>query len=852
VKDDLLDWVPLFADLSAPEKATLAAGFVERHCEEGTVLLKAGEPGDTLYLLVQGFVGLTTPGGQSLATLGPNSLIGEAALFRNTVQDVNVTALSALELWELTDSRLREILHSHPAIGLRLRQKLGSLPVQMKEYLLRQLGRAPALAGLPAQPLHALAAAMTLHEVKAGDLLARAGEVPVGFLLLESGEAELQFPGKSAKSRRGERVQPGVLIGALSLLVAKPYVYNAVAIQECLVWQAPAEEFRAIAVQHPALRRTLARHESSPLSEADQRQAQSQLARLPLWAELPQEARQAIAAALTLHHVAAGERIYTAGQASDALYLIEEGEVALSAESIGGLVEESARIRPGGFFGERAMFCGQPRGEDATALRHTNLWVLNLADLHDLAGRYPAIGNALEKGAAAYRTSETPDAQTSAIRQMALFAELTQPELQHIAACLHPVRLAAGALIYPPGSPGETLYLLKSGQVRIQPPAGGSWLVGPGEAFGERALLHNQPHNAGAVAESDVELWTLNKDDFTKLTTRYPSLAINLSRLLSQRLAQRADETRRLAVEAAYAPERRQHARMPVWAASRAWFANLTVVGKLRTAGLLVVVLWGIGSGVILALNSLRGNASAAGGLDVRSAIRAVQSMGSYELALQDKELAQALALADRLAPTAQPPTPPPSATPTPLPTATPTNTPLPTSTPTKTATPVVVRQAVQQPAAPPTPEPQVQVAAQPPRAWDARLDRLGAVVEEPNVPSGQPYWRLVEARWQDEQESGGKHHIYVEVIDENGNRIVGQPVTVSWADGSFTAATEDKAPPDYAYNYQMYATGNAYHVKVEGLPSEILHGAGLGDLERPRWSIHTSYLLTFQRTTKP
>jgi hypothetical protein len=139
-----------------------------------------------------------------------------------------------------------------------------------------------------------------------------------------------------------------------------------------------------------------------------------------------------------------------------------------------------------------------------------------------------------------------------------------------------------------------------------------------------------------------------------------------------------------------------------------------------------------------------------------------------------------------------------------------------------------------------------------PPRAWDQRLSQLGVRVEEANVESGQEYWRLVEAIWWDEKEAGGKHHIYVELLDENGNRIVGHPVTVYWSDGSYTGPTEDKAWPDYGFNYQMYAAGNAYNVKVEGLPSDQLIGAGMGDLERPRYGIHVAFLLTYQRTTKP
>lgn len=48
-----------------------------------------------------------------------------------------------------------------------------------------------------------------------------------------------------------------------------------------------------------------------------------------------------------------------------------------------------------------------------------------------------------------------------------------------------------------------------------------------------------------------------------------------------------------------------------------------------------------------------------------------------------------------------------------------------------------------------------------------------------------------------------------------------------------------------------MYAAGYAYNVKVDGLSSDILHGAGMGDVQERFKGIHTSYYLTFQRATR-
>ena len=132
---------------------------------------------------------------------------------------------------------------------------------------------------------------------------------------------------------------------------------------------------------------------------------------------------------------------------------------------------------------------------------------------------------------------------------------------------------------------------------------------------------------------------------------------------------------------------------------------------------------------------------------------------------------------------------------------------------------------------------------------WDSRLDALGVTVERTNAAG--TYWRLVRALWQDEQQAGGTHNIYVDVLDEAGRRLIGQPVTVLWADGKSTGNTDTKPEAEYPFNFPMYAAGTAYSVRVEGLPSDIVHGAGMGSIEARTKGIHSSYLFTFQRTTQ-
>lgn len=91
------------------------------------------------------------------------------------------------------------------------------------------------------------------------------------------------------------------------------------------------------------------------------------------------------------------------------------------------------------------------------------------------------------------------------LRQTTLFAELPDDVLQALAARLGKRTFARGMVLFHKGSPGQQLYLIESGQVRIfvLGDAGAEITLnihGPGECFGELALLDGGPRSADAVA----------------------------------------------------------------------------------------------------------------------------------------------------------------------------------------------------------------------------------------------------------------------------------------------------------------------------------------------------------------
>lgn len=888
MKVESLRALPVFHGLAEDEVDIIANEFVPNQYENGAKIFETGDQGNALYLIEHGFIQLQMASHHTLATLGPGTLLGEETLFRGTQQEINAVAASELTLLELLDRKLREIFLQNPDIGIKLSRNFGSLLVQMDDYLVERLARINELSGLPKHTLQAIARQLQPRIVRAQSSIHRGGEMPSALFIVEHGSFELR-PEPYVPGQETQTYREGSIIGAMALLTNKAYNETAVAVEDGLLWVLAAENFQTINSTNPGLRRSLGRNVRSKLGKADQAQAVLRLSQMPLFAEIPPQTLQAIAQRMVLQHFPAGERVYRIGEAGDAIYFLENGEIELTEENSNGVVVEKARVGAGGFFGEMSLLTGAIRTEDSTATRNTNLWILYKTDLDDLTIQHPALSKALSQGLAARLAEpETQEDDLERFREFAILSDLSPADLRQVTRYLRPMRYRAGESIYYADTPADALYLLENGQVYVQSYDGSSWILGPGDTFGERAILAGEPHASTVVADSDVDVWMLAKEDFDVVVTRYPSVALNITRMFSRRLHQytvptqyeqqsipvqeptgalqplvpRTQPIQRRPVNQPQGPQRE---------GMLDWFAGLSTFGKIRFALFVLLLLWLLGVAAPWMLLNLFGGASIASGAALSPAasaraLGAVASMGSFEVATQDEELARALIVADSLAA----PTP----TYTPVATATPAMTSVSqlraavaeNIAPTQTPVPLIqIAAAPLQPAAIPAaaaalagPPPAVEekeepavVAAQLPRAWDPRLNQLGVRVDEAPVGGGQRYWRLVDARWADEIESAGKHHIYVEVLDQNGNRIVGQPVTVRWAEGAVTGNTEDKAPPDYAYNFQMYAAGYAYSVEVDGLPSDKISGAGLGSIEQRAYGIHTSYYLTFQEMIK-
>jgi HEAT repeat protein len=117
-----------------------------------------------------------------------------------------------------------------------------------------------------------------------------------------------------------------------------------------------------------------------------------------------------------------------------------------------------------------------------------------------------------------------------------LFAAIPAEDVAAIATAAEEVSFEQGEVIFAAGDPGDALFLVVEGNVRIS--AGGRTLaeLGTREVFGEMAILDPAPRSATAVATAPVVAVRLGQDDFSDVLAERPEVAAGVLRVLVRRL----------------------------------------------------------------------------------------------------------------------------------------------------------------------------------------------------------------------------------------------------------------------------------------------------------------------------
>ena len=136
------------------------------------------------------------------------------------------------------------------------------------------------------------------------------------------------------------------------------------------------------------------------------------------------------------------------------------------------------------------------------------------------------------------------------LRQVVLFSELGGEDLAQVAELAVPRTFGGGEVVFREGDASDTCYVLRSGHARavLEHPDGRSITLarfGPGEIFGELAMLSGEPRSATVEMLEDTEAVAILGPDMRRLLREHPDISIKLIASLGRRLREANDRLSR-------------------------------------------------------------------------------------------------------------------------------------------------------------------------------------------------------------------------------------------------------------------------------------------------------------------
>ncbi len=111
------------------------------------------------------------------------------------------------------------------------------------------------------------------------------------------------------------------------------------------------------------------------------------------------------------------------------------------------------------------------------------------------------------------------------LRQIDVFSECSGKELKAISKLMTQVRVKEGRVLTKEGEPGREFMVIEHGTATVR--RGGKVLatLGPGDFFGEMAVIAGVPRTATITADTDMVLEALNRREFSSLLDQSPAIA---------------------------------------------------------------------------------------------------------------------------------------------------------------------------------------------------------------------------------------------------------------------------------------------------------------------------------------
>ncbi len=124
-----------------------------------------------------------------------------------------------------------------------------------------------------------------------------------------------------------------------------------------------------------------------------------------------------------------------------------------------------------------------------------------------------------------------------ALRDIPFFANLSDDDLAAVTAVGDTVGFEAGSAIVEEGQPGDAMFVVLAGQAEVE--VGGRFhRLGPGDFFGEMALITSKRRSATVKATQAVEALRIPADGFQAFLMEHPAVALAMLQAVVERLGE--------------------------------------------------------------------------------------------------------------------------------------------------------------------------------------------------------------------------------------------------------------------------------------------------------------------------
>jgi CRP-like cAMP-binding protein/Zn-dependent protease len=282
-----------------------------------------------------------------------------------------------------------------------------------------------------------------------------------------------------------------VLLVALALFVAGPLIRGAISLVRLLT-----RKLRAV------VRAVVFRLQTGWRVEAA-----GMIDELTVFDDLPEDVLSDLAGRVRLRTYPAGKPVFRQGDRPEAFYLVRRGTLQVLEEDPEAGTERVLRtLGSGESFGEIGLLDRAPRTATVRPVVDSQLFVVDEGTFDRLLA------------ANIHVPTFAPTLQAAAeLRRIAAFASLGADDLADVAEHGEWRNVGPGETIIRQGDPGDAFYGLRSGRVEVSRDGNVIGTMGPGEHFGELALLTDSARTATVATKTPVRLFRLGREPFDRV-----------------------------------------------------------------------------------------------------------------------------------------------------------------------------------------------------------------------------------------------------------------------------------------------------------------------------------------------